>query len=173
MKTLNSIIGALVAIGALGFSASSQAATSYRVAVNHAAAACTGSTQLDRNMTRARAMGLANIKDGVSEVNCGGVSTPFNNSGDVEIFEAALRNSSRESVDVSCMLEDGVEDGATTIATKYPKTVTIAAGAVGWVNWSTFDSGGSNFRFPALICQLPRNVAISYTAVIYQEDVGL
>jgi hypothetical protein len=183
MKALNSIIGALVVVGVSAFSAPSQAAphqsqlqqpvSVYRNVINHATAACMGSMQVDREMLRGRSMGLSNITAAsVSDVRCGGVATPYNHNGDVEIFETALRNSTAASVDVNCMLADGLEDGIFSVSTKYPKTITIAAGEVAWIDWTTADNGGNNFIYPSLICQLPTDVSISYTAILYQVDVG-
>lgn len=173
MKALNSIIGALVVVSATAFSAPSQAATAYRVAINHASAACMGSSQHDRNVLQAEAMTLYNASgDTPADVKCGGVATPYNNGGDVELYETAITNDTGESVDVNCSLADGVQDGTFTVATMYPKTITIGAGNVGYIDWTTDDTGGPNFVFPSLVCQLPMNVGISYTAVVYQVDVG-
>ena len=173
MKTLNLIIGTLAVVGASAFASPAEAATSYRTAINHAAAACMGALPVDRNKLEARSMGLTNVQGGIANINCGGAATPYNNNGDVEVYETALRNNGAASIDVNCMLVDGLEDGIVTVTTSYPKTLTLAAGAVGWIDWTSADNAGKNFIYPAMTCQLPGDVAISYTAVIYQVDVGL
>ena len=40
MKALSTIIGSLVAVSAMAYSAPSHAETAYRIAVNHATSAC-------------------------------------------------------------------------------------------------------------------------------------
>lgn len=173
MKALNTLIGALIVVSASAYAAPSQAATSYRVAVNHATAACMGTLPVDRDMTRVGSAGMANIKRGVSDVKCGGSSTPSSGYPDVEVFEAALRNDSTVVVNVSCMLIDGMGADVTGVTTSYPKTVSILPGQVAWFDWTTDDTGGVNYTYPSLSCQLATNVTIAYTAVAYQEDVGL
>jgi len=179
MKAMTTLIGTLAAIGAMGFAAPTQAATIYRVATNHASAACMGSLDVDRSMLHARSMGVSNETDAaISDVKCGGVSTPYNNGGDIILFEAVLKNATDVAIDVNCTLADGLQDGYTTVSTKYPKTVTIEAGQVAWIDWSGLDTGGddwntgANFVYPSLMCQLPTGVSISHTTVVYQEEIG-
>jgi len=174
MKALNTLIGALIVVSASAYAAPSQAATAYRVAVNHATAACMGSLPVDRDMTRVGSAGMINVKSrSVSDVKCGGSSTPLSGYADVEVYEAALRNDSASAVNVSCMLIDGMGEDVTGITTSYPKTVSILPGQVAWLDWTTDDTGGVNYSYPSLSCQLATNVTIAYTAVAYQEDVGL
>jgi hypothetical protein len=173
MKALNTLIGALIVVGASAYAAPSQAATAYRIAVNHATAACMGTLPVDRDMTQVASSGMANIKRGLSDVKCGGSSTPLENASDVEVFEAALRNSSNSNVTVNCTVTDGMGSDVTGVTTSYLKSVTILAGQVAWLDWTTDDTGGSNYSYPSLSCQLATNVTLIYTAIGFQEDVGL
>ena len=116
---------------------------------------------------------MTNIKRGLSDVKCGGASTPLSGGQDVEVFEAAIRNESAQNVTVNCMLTDGMGADITGVTTSYLKSVTILAGQVSWVSWSSADTGGTNFSYPALSCQLTTNVTIAYTAIAYREDIGL
>jgi hypothetical protein len=173
MKALSTIIGSLVAVSAMAYSTPSHAETSYRIDVNHATAACMGTLPVDRDMTRVGSSGMSNIKRGLSDVKCGGSSTPAANSQEVEVFEAAIRNESASNVTINCMLTDGMGSDITGVTTSYLKSVTILAGQVAWVDWTTADTGGTNFSYPSLSCQLTTNVTIAYTAIAYHEDVGL
>jgi hypothetical protein len=173
MKALNTLIAALIVVSASAYAAPSQAATATRIAVNHASAACLGSLPVDRDMTRVRSSGMANVDAGVSDIKCGGASTPLSGYSDVEVYEIALRNESAASVDVDCMLTDGLGEDITGVTTSYPRTVTIGPGEVAWIDWTTADTGGSNFSYPSASCQLATDVSIAYTAVVFQEDVGL
>jgi hypothetical protein len=173
MKALSTIIGSLVAVGAMAYSNPSHAETAYRVAVNHATSACMGSLPVDRDMTRVASTGMVNIKKGLSDVKCGGSSTPLANSQEVEVFEAAIRNDSPSNVTVNCSLTDGMGTDVTGLTTSYLKSVTILAGQVAWLDWTTADTGGTNYSYPSLSCQLGTNMSIVYTAIAYHEDVGL
>jgi hypothetical protein len=173
MKALSTIIGSLVAVGAMAYSTPSHAATAYRIAINHATASCMGSLPVDRDMTRARPEGMTNVAAGLSDVKCGGTATPLSNYSDVELFEVALQNDSASDIEINCMLSDGLGENITGVTINYPKTITIAAGQSEWIDWDTNDTGGGNFSYPSLSCQLPIDVSISYTLVMYQEDIGL
>lgn len=173
MKALSTIIDSLVAVGAMAYSAPSQAETAYRIAVNHATSACMGTLPADRDMTRVGSNGMSNIKRGLSDVKCGGTSTPLSNYNDVEVFEAAVRNDSASTVTVNCMLTDGMGMDVTGVTTSYLQSITILAGQVGWLDWTTGDTGGTNYSYPSLSCQLTTNVTIAYTAIGYREDIGL
>jgi hypothetical protein len=181
MKTLNLVVGGLVLIGATAFAAPSHAATSYRTVINHASTACVGTLHADQDLLRNRTMSVGNVTvDSTSDVRCGGVATPMNNGydGQVILYEASVRNNSAASIDVNCSLADGVDDGTIGISTKYPKTITLAPGELGWFDWDGTDTGGTawntgpKFVYPSLMCQLPTDVSIGYTAIYYQEDVG-
>lgn len=173
MKALSTIIGSLVAVSAMAYSAPSHAETAYRIAVNHATSACMGTLPIDRDMTRVGSTGMANIKRGLSDVKCGGASTPLANSQDVEVFEVAIRNDSASNVTVNCLLTDGMGADVTGVTTSYLKSTTILAGQVAWLDWTTDDTGGTNYSYPSLSCQLATNVTIAYTAIAYHEEVGL
>jgi hypothetical protein len=173
MKALSTSIGSLVAVSAMAYSNPSHAETAYRTAINHASAACMGSLPTDRDMTVAGSDGLANVESGVSDVKCGGAATSANNYNDVEYFETAIRNSTGATVEVDCMLIDGMGEDVTGVTTNYPQHASLSPGQVYWLSWSTADTGGSNFSFPSLSCQLPKDVSVVYTAVVYQEDIGL
>ena len=67
MKALNTIIGSLIAVGALTISSPSQAVTAYRVEVNHATAACMGTLPVDRDMTRVGSAGKISGKLSILE----------------------------------------------------------------------------------------------------------
>lgn len=173
MKVLTTSICALVLATTAAYSAPSLAATSYRVAVNNATAACMGSLPVDRDMTRTGSEGMSNVMSGLSDVKCGGSSTPLSNGNDVEVFEAAVRNDSNSLVTVNCTLTDGMGADVTGVTTTYLKSTDILPGQVAWLDWTTDDTGGTNYSYPSLSCQLAPGVAIAYTAIAYQEDVGL
>jgi hypothetical protein len=60
----------------------------------------------------------------------------------------------------------------------YPKSVVVPAGGAAYLDWNGLDTGGNGwndgarFVYPAATCQMPQNAEVSYTAVIYYEDVG-
>jgi len=173
MKVLNATIASVAFVAAIAAAPQARAESVYRMVINHAAANCMGSLAADRDMTRARTEGLANVDSGISDVKCGGDSTPVNNASDVEVYETAIRNSTAATVQVDCMLTDGLGEDTTGVTTNYPRSVTIGAGEVYWIDWTTEDTGGTNFSYPSMSCQLPQDVSIVYTAIVYQEDVGL
>ena len=173
MKVLSTAIAAVVLVGAAAVAPQAHAESVYRTALNNAAANCMGSLPADRDMTRARTEGLANVEAGLSDVQCGGSGTPLNNYNDVEYFETAIRNSNNATVQVDCMLTDGLGEDVTGVSTSFPRQATLGPGEVYWFSWSTADTGGSNFSYPSMSCQLPTDVSIVYTLVMYQEDVGL
>jgi hypothetical protein len=181
MKALNSIIGALVVVSATAFSAPSQAAMVYRSEMSHGSVACRGTTPSYNNMLLTRSDGRWNSTVNPSTVLCGGTGTPMNNDGDVVVFEVGLSNVGNPgaaSVTINCSLVDGLGAAGGTATVLYPKTVTIAAGDVAYLDWDGNDTGGTrwddgaHYIYPAVSCTLPPKAQISYSAIIYQEEIG-
>jgi hypothetical protein len=178
MKTLTTIISALIAVSATAFSAPSQATMAYRTTVNNGSVTCAGATQFNQNMLANNADGTKNTTLNTAVVQCGGVSTPFNNNGDVIVYEVGLDNLTASSVTINCSLTDGLGNAGGTIDTFYPKSVTIPANSSAWIDWNGTDTGGTTwdngtpFMYPSMSCQLPNKTQVSYSAIIYQVDVG-
>ena len=176
MKVLNTALSALVLVGATAFAAPSEAASSYRTVVNHASVACVGTNSSYQAMLTTRPEGRKNNTINPTIVQCGGVATPYNNYGDVLVYEVGMVNHDTVAMTINCALVDGVENDV--VSTVYPKSVTIQPGETAWLNWDGNDTGGTTwndgtpFSYPALNCQLPPKGEISYTALIYQVDVG-
>jgi len=179
MKTLTTIISALIAVSATAFSAPSQAALVYKTTMNHGSVACGGMTQTYQNMLSTRPEGRKNRMSTIAVVQCGGVSTPLNNSGDVVVYEVGFNNTTAANITVSCSLTDGFGAAGGSVSVVYPKSTTIPAGGAAWIDWDGTDTGGTSwdngphFIYPSMTCNLPLNAEIGYTAIIYQEDNGL
>jgi hypothetical protein len=179
MKTLTTIISALIAVSATAFSAPSQATLVYKTTMNHGSVACVGMTRTYQNMLATRAEGRRNTTTTTAVVQCGGVSTPLNNDGDVVVYEVGLNNATAADIDVSCSLVDGFGAAGGTVSVVYPRSVTIPAGGAAYIDWNGVDTGGTSwdngphFIYPSMTCQLPLEAEIGYTAIIYQEDNGL
>ena len=175
MKALNSIIGALVVASATAFSAPSAAAMVTRIAINHGATGCQGTTPTFQSMLRYRTEGFSNSSQkNPAMVVCGGVATPFNqngaNGGDVWAYGTAINNLDNKPMTVNCSLVDSLYTFTWDVVTVYPKSVTIPVGGIGYIDWW---ASGTNFAVPSMTCQLPPNAEISYTVIMYAEDVGL
>jgi hypothetical protein len=54
----------------------------------------------------------------------------------------------------------------------------VKAGEVAYLDWAGNDTGGTrwddgaHFIYPAVSCTLPPKAQISYTAIMYQVDIG-
>ena len=173
MKVLNTTVAAVALLGAIAAAPQAHATTAYRTVLSHSATTCTGTLNADTAKTRASSEGLRNVKTGLSDVRCGGVGTPLANYNDVEYFETAIRNSTAGTVQVNCSLSDGLGQDVTGVTTTYPRSASLGPGEVYWFSWSTLDTGGANFSYPTMNCQLPTSVSTVYTLIMYQEDVGL
>lgn len=179
MKALNSIIGALVVVGATAFSAPSEAAIVLRSTISNGSAVCSGTTGNYQNMLTTRAEGRRNSgSTNTSVVTCGGAATPMNLNGDVVVYEVGFNNSTTSDITVNCSLVDGVGVAGGTDSKVFPKTEVIPAGGTVYLDWNSGDNGGSGwdtgpfFVYPSLICNLPPKAEIAYTAIIYRAETG-
>lgn len=180
MKALNSIIGALVVVSATAFSAPTQAVMVSRIQVSSAVAGCHGTTATFDDMLKVSYQGMRNASaNKMAIINCGGVATPNNSgTGDVVVYEIGLDNRGATDITLNCSLYDGLADSITGVATVYPKSVTVPAGSAAYIDWDGTDTGGTQwdngakFSYPSVECQLPTNMELSYTAQIYNVDVG-
>ena len=151
------------------------ATTVQRDYLSHGVANCYASRFADESSLHRSAMGISNAGSSAIFVTCDFDVSPNvpNLTPAVGIDQVAIAflNTSSTDVSVSCTLASGI----LRVATYYPRTTVVArnSGVAGILAWSaTNDFGGNKIPAPAVVCQLPPSIEISYTLLRATEEVG-
>lgn len=142
--------------------------------VQNASGTCQAALPSFEGLVRKRPLALQNESGSTAFVSCSLVGTHFGpgySARVVDIVFAGLINNTDASIEVTCTLVDGL--AKLTPSTFIPQTAIVPAN--GWVelSWDAADNGGSRFVFSANVqCALPFGTGISYTASLYDEEIG-
>lgn len=130
---------------------------------------CQGALPSYEGAFRKRPIAIKN--EGVSSafITC----ATFGNNGGPAIFSLVapyFRNANASgSVTINCTLSDGfLDSGAPTLL---PKSITLTAGAGGYIQWDATDNGGLKFRSANTSCSIPAGVEVGWFGVFYDEEI--
>jgi hypothetical protein len=126
---------------------------------------CQGSLPAFEGQLRKRPLAISNEGTEPAYISCA-IRAPLGNldGGGVDVTQIIVLFTNRAATaqSVSCTLVDGVAAPFPSFPAIYlPKTVDLAAGGFGVVNWFDFETEAGRYRLPNLSCALPPGTEIN------------